>query len=180
MEKGTESAQRHPLRTPSHLLLVDDDPALLDALSGTLDARFGHHTQYTIDVCDSGATALELAKQRHYDTIIVDVNMPNMTGLEFLTKVKQVQPQVPVVMITAHANKTMIARAFEGGAADFIPKPFDRDDVVQAIRRALVLSRLQSMIAKLEGRHRNTLERLGVVRQELQQAAMQRLNTESF
>jgi DNA-binding NtrC family response regulator len=176
MEKGTEAIQRHPLPDPSRLLLVDDDPMLLDALSGTLEARLGH---YTLDACDSGARALELTKQQHYDTIIVDVNMPNMTGLEFLTQVKQVQPQVPVLMITAHADRTMMAKAFEGGAADFIPKPFDRDDVVQAVRRSLVLSRLQSMAAKLEGRHRNTLQKLGVVRQELQQTAMQRLNKQT-
>ena len=72
-----------------------------------------------------------------------------------------------------------MAKAFEGGAADFIPKPFDRDDVVQAVRRSLVLSRLQSMAVKLEGRHRNTLQKLGVVRQELRQTAMQRLNKQT-
>jgi len=176
MEECTEAAPLHDIPHTSHLLLVDDDPALLDALWGTLDTRFGH---YTLDVCDSGARGLELAKQQHYDTIIVDVNMPNMTGLEFLTQVKQVQPQVPVLMITAHADRTMMAKAFEGGAADFIPKPFDRDDVVQAVRRSLVLSRLQSMAVKLEGRHRNTLQKLGVVRQELQQTAMQRLNKQT-
>jgi len=177
MEKGTEAIQRHPLPDPSRLLLVDDDPMLLDALSGTLEARLGH---YTLDACDSGARALELAKQQHYDTIIVDVNMPNMTGLEFLTQVKQVQPQVPVLVITAHADKTVMARAFEGGAADFIPKPFDRDDIVQAVRRGLDLSRLQSVAANLGSRYRNTLQKLVVVRQELQQAAVQRLNKQTF
>ena len=72
MEECTEAAPRHDIPHTSHLLLVDDDPALLDALWGTLDTRFGH---YTLDVCDSGARGLELAKQQHYDTIIVDVNM---------------------------------------------------------------------------------------------------------
>lgn len=173
MDEYTEAAPPYT----SHLLLVDDDPALLDALWGTMDMRFGH---YTLDVCDSGARGLELVKQQHYDTIIVDVNMPNMNGFEFLTEVKQVQPEVPVLMITAHADKTMMARAFEGGAADFIPKPFDRDDIVQAVRRGLDLSRLISMAARLEGRHRYTVEKLDGVRQESQQAAMQRLNKQTF
>src|SRR3982750_3309019 len=74
MDKSREPAQRHPMAELSHLLLVDDDPALLDALCGTLHARFGH---FSVDACDSGARALELAKQQQYDTIIVDVNMPN-------------------------------------------------------------------------------------------------------
>jgi len=177
MEECTEAAPRHDIPHTSHLLLVDDDPALLDALWGTLDTRFGH---YTLDVCDSGARGLELAKQQHYDTIIVDVNMPGMSGLEFLTQVKQVQPQVPVLVITAHADKTVMARAFDGGAADFIPKPFDRDDIVQAVRRGLDLSRLQSVAANLGSRYRNTLQKLLMVRQELQQAAVQRLNKQTF
>lgn len=176
MEKATEATQ-HPVRDLSHVLLVDDDPALLDALSGTLNARLGH---YTLDACDSGVRALELLKEQQYDTIILDVKMPNMNGFELLTEVKQVQPQVPVLMIAADADKTVMERAFEEGAADFIPKPFDRDDVVQAVRRGLDLSRLQSKAAKLEGRHRNTLEKLGSIRQEIQQAAMQRLKNQTF
>jgi DNA-binding NtrC family response regulator len=161
----------------SHVLLVDDDPALLDALSGTLQARFGH---FTLDTCESGTQALELAKQRPYDTIIVDVNMPQMNGLQFLAEVKQVQPKTPVLMITAHANRTLMARALDGGAADFIPKPFEREDVVQAVRRGLELSRLQSVARKLEGRHRSTLERVGMVRQELEHAARHRFEQEPF
>src|SRR5690348_14483546 len=109
------TAQRH-LTPKSHVLLVDDDPALLDALSGTLQARL---EPFTLDTCDSGTQALELAKRRAYDTIIVDVNMPQMNGLEFLAEVKQVQPKTPVLMITAHANRTLMARALDGGAADF-------------------------------------------------------------
>ncbi|WP_447982960.1 response regulator transcription factor [Nitrospira sp. Nam74] len=64
-----------PTGAISRLLLVDDDPALLDALSGTLQSRFGH---FSLDTCDCGARALNLAKREKYDTIIVDVNMPNM------------------------------------------------------------------------------------------------------
>jgi DNA-binding NtrC family response regulator len=177
MEECMETLPRYRVPDTSHLQLVDDDPALLDALWGTFNTRFGH---YTLDVCDSGARGLELAKQQHYNTIIVDVNMPGMSGLEFLTQVKQVQPEVPVLMITAHADKTMMVRAFEGGAADFIPKPFDRDDIVQAVRRGLDLSRLQSVAANLGSQYQNTLQKLGVVRQELQQAALQRLNKQTF
>jgi two-component system, sensor histidine kinase and response regulator len=160
------------MRDVSHLLLVDDDPALLDALSGTLHARFGH---FSVDTCNSAVRALELTKCQHFDTIIVDVNMPTMSGFEFLTQVKQVQPQTPVLMITGNADRTTMAKAFEGGATDFIPKPFDRDDLVQAVRRGLQLSRLQSVAKKLEERHRNTLQKVGVLRHDLQQQALQRL-----
>lgn len=169
---GTATAQQHPLRVPSRVLLVDDDPALLAALSGTLETRLG---RYTLDVCDSAASALELAKQQHYDTIIADIRMPTMSGLEFLTEVKHLQPEAAVLMITADADKAVMDRAFQQGAADFIPKPFEREDIVRAVRRGLDLSRLQALAAKLEGRHRYTIEKLRGLRQELQQAAEQRL-----
>lgn len=158
-------------RSRSYLVLVDDDPALLDALSGTLKAGLGHCSLDT----DSGAKALELAKSQHYDTIILDVNMPNTDGFEVLAAVKQVQPETPVFMITGRPDRTMMARAFEAGADDFIPKPFDREDVVQAVRRGLELSRLQSIAVRLEGRHRNALQKADVVKRNLQQRAVRRL-----
>ena len=85
----------------SHLLLVDDDPALLDALSGTLESRLRH---IRLDTCDSGTKALDLVRGKGYDTIIVDVNMPNMNGLQLLTAVKQLRPEMPVLMITAQGD----------------------------------------------------------------------------
>jgi CheY-like chemotaxis protein len=76
---------------PAHVLLVDDDPALLEALAGTLQLRLGH---FTLDTCDTGMKALARVTAKHYDTIITDVNMPGMNGLEFLTQVRQVRPKV--------------------------------------------------------------------------------------
>lgn len=156
----------------AHLLLVDDDPALLDALSGTLESRLRH---IKVDTCDSGAKAVELVRGRGYDTIIVDVNMPNMDGLQLLTAVKQLRPETPVLVITAHAHRGIMAKAFEAGATDFIAKPFDRDEFVRAVRHGVGLSRLQAVAVHLQERHRRTSEKLGIVREKLHQHAMRKL-----
>lgn len=126
-----------PTSVLSRLLLVDDDQALLDALSGTLKARFGH---FSLDTCDSGVKALDLAKRQHYDTIIVDVNMPRMNGFEVLAAVKKLQPQTPVLLISGHADEAMMVRAIEEGASAVLPKPFDREEFVQTVRRTLQVS----------------------------------------
>src|SRR6476619_6750335 len=96
--RGISSHNIHSRRhRPAHLLLVDDDPALLEALAGTLQLRLGH---FTLDTCDTGMKALARVTAKHYDTIITDVNMPGMNGLEFLTHVRQVRPLTPVVLIS--------------------------------------------------------------------------------
>lgn len=161
-----------PTRGLAHLLLVDDDPALLDALSGTLESRLRH---IKVDTCDSGVKALDLVRGKSYDTIIVDLHMPNMDGLQVLTAVKQLRPETPVLMITAHAQRLIMAKAFEAGATDFIPKPFDRNEFVRAVRHSLGLSRLQSLAEHLEERHRRASEKLGIVREKLHQHAMRKL-----
>lgn len=138
VDQRAESARQPSLQQSSHLLLVDDDPALLDALSGTLEARFGH---FSLDTSDSGAKALELAKRKHYDSIILDVNMPNVDGFEVLASVKKLQPRTPILLISGHADAAMMAKALEEGATELIPKPFDRENFVLAVRRSLALSR---------------------------------------
>jgi DNA-binding NtrC family response regulator len=140
-DERAEPARQRSLQQRSHLLLVDDDQALLNALSGTLEARFGH---FSLDTSDSGAKALELAKRKHYDTIILDVNMPNVDGFEVLAVVKKLQPQTPVLLISGHADATMMEKAIEKGATELIAKPFDRENFVLSVRRSLALSDAQS------------------------------------
>lgn len=131
----------------ARLLLVDDDAALLEALSGTLQLRLGH---FLLDTCQTGAKALDYIQGRPYDTIISDLNMPGVRGLDFLKKVKQVRPATPVVLISGHANTTLMAEAFQSGADDFLAKPIDREVFIQTVRQALHISRLRLLLKQLE------------------------------
>jgi CheY-like chemotaxis protein len=160
---------RHGL---AHLLLVDDDPALLEALSGTIQSRLG---QCSLDTCDSGMKALDLVRSNGYDTIIVDVNMPKMDGLKLLSAVKQLRPDTPVLMMTAYADDTIMAQAFEAGALDFLAKPFDRGEFVLAVEEGLELARLQSVAGNLAERHRRTSEKIAHARERIHQHTLTKL-----
>jgi len=132
----------------SHLLLVDDDPSLLDALSGALRLRLGH---FTLDTCETSMKALNCVKAKRYDAIISDVNMPGIHGLELLTLLRQARPATPIiVLISGHADQAFLARAFQAGATDFSAKPIDRDAFVRSIRRGLNISRLRLVLERQE------------------------------
>ncbi len=124
----------------AHLLLVDDDPVLLEALSGTLQIRL---TNFTLDTCETGMKALECVAAKHYDTIISDVNMPGMNGLQFMIRASEVQPQTPVVLLSGHADRPLISKALDAGAADYIAKPIDRDVFLRTLKETLNISRLR-------------------------------------
>jgi DNA-binding NtrC family response regulator len=138
-EKRESVARTHGA---SRLLLVDDDPALLEALAGTLEIRLGH---FTLDTCLTGMRALECAAATRYDLIIVDVNMPEMDGLHLLRNLKMAYPDTLVLMISGHADEALIAEAVRMGADDFITKPIDRDLFLRSVRQALKVSRLRSL-----------------------------------
>jgi len=131
----------------SHLLLVDDDPSLLDALSGALRLRLGH---FTLDTCETSMKALNCVKAKRYDAIISDVNMPGIHGLELLTLLRQARPTTPIVLISGHADQAFLARTFQAGATDFSAKPIDRDAFVRSIRKALNISRLRLILERQE------------------------------
>lgn len=146
MVEETHSFSIHPptSRNISHVLLVDDDPALVEALSGTLQLRLGH---FTLETCTGGMAALESIRTKTYDTIISDVQMPHMNGLELLAAVKRLLPEIPFILMSGQMDRASIATALDAGASDFVPKPFDRDIFVSVVRRALELSRLRNLLA---------------------------------
>jgi len=144
---------------------VDDDHALLEALAGTLQGRLGH---FTLDTCDTRNEGVSRVTAKHYDTIITDVNMPGMNGLEFLTQVRQVRPLTPVVLISGHAEPAVVSKAIDAGAADFIVKPIERDVFMWTVRQTLNLSRLRllsdhrlAIISRALEHYLRIVERLG-------------------
>jgi len=109
------------------VLVVDDEPDMrelfLQQFRKDLRAK-----RFMMEFALSGAEAIAKIKEaRHLDLILIlsDVNMPNMTGLELLPRIKQMRPEVPVVMITAYSGDDMRRQAAEAGAAGLLPKPID-------------------------------------------------------
>jgi len=120
--------------TAPHVLVVDDDPALLQGLPETLRLRM---SGVTVDTADSAATALDRIAARDYDAIVTDIRMPGMDGLALLAEIRARRPDTPVFMVTGHGERELAIRALRGGACDFIQKPIDRDYFVAALYRAI-------------------------------------------
>ncbi|MBZ4331986.1 sigma-54 dependent transcriptional regulator [Corallococcus sp. AS-1-12] len=116
-----------------HVLVVDDDPALLKVL-GALLTQAG----LTPHPASSAKDALALLARRPIDVVLSDVRMPGMSGMELLAQVGRGWPDVPVLLMTAHGTVPLAVEAMKAGAADFVLKPFDREELLFTLRKALL------------------------------------------
>jgi two-component system response regulator AtoC len=125
------------------VLVVDDKVAVLDLLTSVL-AGFD-----VTAVSDSARVALALMDRRSFDVVLTDVRMPHADGHEVLGTVKTVCPETEVIMLTGYATVPDAVAAMRRGAFDYLEKPFDPDDVVLAVARA-VEHRRERLTSRLE------------------------------
>lgn len=121
-------------------LVVDDDPLACRILTRMLGPEFEVHS------FEHGQAALEHFRAKGADLLLTDLTMPRMGGLELLTEVKKIDPQLLVFVITGHSTLETAVAAVKQGAYDFIAKPFDPDDVLLRINRALKERRLEDTV----------------------------------
>ena len=120
------------MKQKAHVLIVDDEPNVRRVL-GTLLEQAGWSTTRA----ESGDQALALVRAQDPDLVISDLKMPGMDGMELLSRIQASFPEIPVILLTAHGTITNAVEAMKRGAHDFITKPFDRDEVVQLVQKAL-------------------------------------------
>jgi DNA-binding NtrC family response regulator len=121
----------------AHILVVDDERNTCDALEMIL-RRDGH----SVLTAPSGNEALALLEEHEVDLILSDMKMPQMGGLELLRHIKSRYPGLVVVMMSGHHDVTAAVEAMKEGAFDYLVKPFNRDDVLRALQKALTLRAL--------------------------------------
>src|SRR5205807_5934771 len=92
----------------------------------------------------SAQDALDALSSDAPEVLVSDIRMPGLSGLELLQRVKERHPAVPVIVMTAYSDLDSAVAAFQGGAYEYLPKPFDVDQAVELIRRALDESRRES------------------------------------
>jgi two-component system nitrogen regulation response regulator GlnG len=116
---------------PLNVWLVDDDASIRWVLERAL--RQGGMLPTAFDHADSALAAL---RRDRPDVLITDIRMPGRSGLELLTEIRDSQPELPVIVMTAHSDLDSAVAAYQGGAFEYLPKPFDIDQAVDLVRRA--------------------------------------------
>lgn len=119
------------------ILIVDDDPTIRRVLEDLLKKE-GFNVLSALNV----DAALPLIDQRDLDLIVTDLKMPGKSGMDLLTAVRERRPSLPVIMITAFGNVDAAVTAMKKGAYDFITKPFDENELLNVIEKAISESEL--------------------------------------
>jgi two-component system, NtrC family, response regulator AtoC len=119
-----------------NVLVVDDDPAVGKVLSAQL-AQAGITCRHVPDA----TAALALLREHPVDVVITDLRMPGASGLELLDEIARRWPEIPVILLTAHGTVGIAVEAMKKGAADFLLKPFDREEILFTVRKQIAAAR---------------------------------------
>ncbi len=140
------------------ILLIEDEPVVQDVLRRLFKPR-----GYELTTLDRGDLALaHLEHSRGYDMVITDLMLPGATGLQILERSRQLMPTIPVLLITAYASVDTAVEAMRLGAFDYLPKPFNNDQVLIVVEKALEKRRLvqENLELKKELNHRYGFENI--------------------
>ncbi len=136
------------------ILIVDDEKGLREGCRRILMSE-GHGA----DVAENGKIGLEMVKSGSYDLMLVDLMMPVMGGLELMEQVRQIDPEIIMIVITGFATIETAVEAMKHGAYDYVPKPFSPDQLVAVVNRGLEKRRLSLQAKRLvEERDQKLLE----------------------
>jgi FixJ family two-component response regulator len=144
--------------------VVDDDPGIRRAL-----ARLFRSVGLDVVTFPAAQAFIDAAPSRRPACLVLDVRLPGLGGLDLQSHLGPAQELLPIVFITGHGNVPMSVRAMKGGAVDFLQKPFEDEDLLAAVHRALALSRrgatesaaradVQQRLETLTPREREVLE----------------------
>src|SRR5690606_5692624 len=111
--------------------IVDDDRSIRWVLEKALQQE-GLNTQ----CFESADGVLNRLTRQQPDVIISDIRMPGTSGLDLLAEIRQLHPRLPVIIMTAHSDLDSAVASYQGGAFEYLPKPFDVDEAVSLVKRA--------------------------------------------
>ena len=127
------------------ILIVDDEFSVRNSLTAWFEDE-----GYTVDVAASGKEALAKLAESQWDIFFLDLKMPGMSGLELQKKIKDIQPDSTIIMITAFASVESAVEAMQNGAYDYLSKPFDPDYLALMVRNVIERKKLKDETRNLK------------------------------
>lgn len=131
MSLDTRPSQPQPL-PPSSVLIVDDEPPLRKALRSSLTA-----SGFDVQEARNGEEALDNVQQQAFDLVLLDINMPGISGIDACRRIRSLSPKAGIVMVTVRDMEEDKVRALEAGADDYITKPFKLRELTARLRAVL-------------------------------------------
>ena len=154
------------MNNKASLLIVDDENVVRDSLG-----KWFEEEGYSVDTANSGREALLKLPRQRWDLALLDIKMPGMDGLELHRKMREVDPEIIVIIMTGYAAVDTAVQALKDGAYDYIMKPFDPDDLARLVAKALEHRRTRDENLRL----RETLQETQAVEMVGQSPPMQRV-----
>jgi two-component system, OmpR family, response regulator MprA len=127
---------RHDVGMPDRVLVADDDRAIRESLARALELH-----GYDVESASDGAATLATVKERPVDVMILDVMMPTIDGLTVCRVLRSERNRVPILMLTARTETSDRVAGLDAGADDYLPKPFELDELLARVRALLRRSR---------------------------------------
>ena len=115
-----------------HILVIDDELSMLELLEIILTKE-----GYQVTCADSGKQAISLLQKGSYDLLLCDIKLGDINGIEVLKRAKEKNPESVVIMISAYSSAENAVEAMNEGAYDYVPKPFDNEELKHTIKNAL-------------------------------------------
>ena len=151
------------------ILVADDEEAIREVVSTLLEGQ-----GYSCKACPDGRVALDSFRHGSFDLVLSDIVMPEMNGLKLLAAVREEDPDVPVIMVTAMHDISIALEAIRAGAYDYILKPFEKDQLYFNVRRALehrnLILEKRSYQSNLEHLVAERTEQLSIALTDLEQS----------
>ena len=128
-----------------HILIIDDEAAIRESLETLLSLE-----GFTVSIARDGASGLELLSRNQYDLLLLDLALPGESGIDLLPRILEMQPNLPVIMITAYGTVGNVVDAIRAGAENFVQKPWDNEKLLADIRTAIARHRAEEEVIQLK------------------------------
>src|SRR5271156_4762985 len=127
------------------VLIIDDEAAIRESLDTLLTLE-----GFTVSAASDGPSGLELLSRNEYDLLLLDLALPGESGLDLLPRIVEMQPNLPVIMITAYGTVGNVVDAIRAGAENFVQKPWDNEKLLADIRAAVARHRAEEEVVQLK------------------------------